>query len=173
MTIETLESDLIHLTENLLEMARNCTKNEISNDCKYLLTEIVNSEMNLNEQRKRNKKLNDLKNPRNLNQIIPDLKVIYDNIYDLNVYVFKAESNITIIEIKYFLKSSLNKNDFEKVKNSEPMFHCKLAIPPYVTDNNMKFDINWEHGGLRHIWNMFWWRKKIAKNENKQTTFID
>ena len=168
MTIDTLDKDLKCLTDDLLEMARNLTWNEISNDCRYILTEIIDSDKNFFEQRKLRKRLNDLKIPKDLNLIVPDLKTVFDNIYDLNLYVYKAKAEQTIIEIQYYPKSSLDKVYFEKVKNNKPMLHCKIATPPYADDNKIKFDINWEHGGLRHEWKMFWWRQEIKKEIKKK-----
>jgi hypothetical protein len=57
MTIDSLDKDLKSLTDNLLEMARNHTWNEISNDCKYILTEIIDSDKNFFKQRKLRKRL--------------------------------------------------------------------------------------------------------------------
>ena len=168
MTIDTLDKDLKSLTGNLLEMARYWTWNNISNDCKYILTEIINSDKNLFEQRKLRKRLNDLKIPKDLDLIVPDLKAIFENIYDLNLYVYKAKAEQTIIEIQYYPKSSLDKDYFEKVKDNKPMLHCKIDIPPYADDNKTKFDINWIHGGLRHEWKMFWWRQEIKKEIKKK-----
>jgi len=133
------------MTDDLLEMARNLTWNEISGDCKYILTEIIDSDKNFIEQRKIRKRLNDLKIPKELNQIVSVLKDIFEDIYDLNLYVYKAKAEQTIIEIQYYPKSSLDKDYFEKVKDNSPMHHCKISTPPYLNDNKIKFDINWEH----------------------------
>lgn len=168
MTIDTLDKDLKGLTDDLLEMARNLTWNEISNDCRYILTEIVDSDKNFFEQRKLRKRLNDSKIPRDLNLIVPDLKTIFENIYDLNLYVYKAKAEQTIIEIQYYPKSNLNKDYLEKVKDNKPMLHCKIATPPYAVDNKVKFDINWELGGLRHEWKMFWWRQNVKRELRKR-----
>jgi len=39
------------------------------------------------------------------------------------------------------------------------MFHCKVAIPPYQKNKSEKYDVNWELGGVRHEWKMFWARR--------------
>lgn len=171
MKIDSIDKNLKSLTDNLLEMARNRTWNEISNNCKYILTEIIDSEKNFLELRKIRKQCNDLKIPKDLKQIVPDLKAIFENIYDLNLYVYKAKAELTIIEIQYYPKSSLDKDYFEKVKDNQPMAHCKITNPPYAADNKIKFDINWELGGLRHEWKMFWWRQEIKKEIKKGKTF--
>lgn len=168
MTIDTLDKDLKSLTDNLLDLARSLTWNRVSNDCKYILTEIIEPEKNFFEQRKLRKQINELKVPKDLNQIVPDLKAIFENIYDLNLYVYKVKAEQTIIEIQYYPKSALNKEYYEKVKDNKPMLHCKIATPPYVVDNKLKFDINWELGGFRHRWKMFWWRLKVKGELRKR-----
>ncbi|WP_221417975.1 hypothetical protein, partial [Fulvivirga kasyanovii] len=65
-----------------------------------------------------------------------------------------------IIEVQYYLKSSLEKDYLEDVRNNDPMLHCKVAIPPYLTNNQHKFDINWQLGGIRYQWQLLWWRLK-------------
>ena len=50
-----------------------------------------------------------------------------------------------------------------KIKDNDPMLHCKIGIPPYRKDESDKYDVNWELGGFRHRWNMFWWRKNRSK----------
>jgi len=173
MTIDTIDKDLKSLTDNLLKMARNLTWNNISNNCKYILTEIIDSEKNFSEQNKLRRQLNKLKIPKDLNQIVPDLEAIFENIYDLNLYVYKAKSELTIIEIQYYPKTALTVDFFEKIKDNSPMLHCKIAIPQYADDNKTKFDINWEFGGLKHQWKMFWWRQGIEKEIKKTKTFAN
>lgn len=75
--------------------------------------------------------------------------------YDLNFYVYKAGKNETIIEIRYYPNPSLDSAFLEKVKDNEPMMHCKVPIPPYAEGKTKKFDVNWEQGGIRYEWNMF------------------
>jgi hypothetical protein len=35
------------------------------------------------------------------------------------------------------------------------MLHCKVGLPHYRKNDNEKFDVNWELGGIRHEWNIF------------------
>ena len=52
--------------------------------------------------------------------------------------------NSTIVDIRYFPKSSLDENVLKKVKDKEPMLHCKVPAPYYSTFSDLKFDINWQ-----------------------------
>ncbi|MGB1248861.1 MAG: hypothetical protein ACPG4Z_08230 [Chitinophagales bacterium] len=70
------------------------------------------------------------------------LKSIYTNIYDINLNVYHVKKKNTIIVIRYFPKSSLDKKHFELVKDKSPMVHSKLSIPLYREYNEAKFDVN-------------------------------
>ena len=86
-----------------------------------------------------------------------ELMLLYDDLYDVNLYIYKALKDKTIIDIRYFLKSSLDKDYLEKVKDKKPMLHCKIVQPPYIHyKSKEKFDVNWDLGGMRYYWNLFW-----------------
>jgi len=158
------EIDIKEATDKLLQIARDLCWNKISDKCSYVLSEIRNTEPdNFFELRKLRKLENKKKIPKTLRQITSDLKSLNSNFYDVNFYIYKSMREQTIIEIQYFLKSSLEKEFFEKVKDNDPMLHCKVPTPPYSNGKEEKFDINWELGGLRHKWKMFWWRQSIKK----------
>lgn len=129
-------------------MAKDYCWNEISDNCFFILSEIKSNDKNFLEKRIERKKTNDRKSLKSFEQIVKELNEIYYSLYDVNFYVYKSEKLKTIIEIQYFLKSSLDKEFFEKVKTNEPMIHCKIANPNYQEDSKEKFDINWEHGGF-------------------------
>lgn len=171
MTKENLHSDLAEATDKLLGMAREHSWNTISNNCLYIISEIKDSNgNNLFEQRKIRKKVNHDKEPKRLDTVVTALEGIYENLYDVNLYVFKSTSKQTVVEIQFYPKSSLEKDYLEKVKDNDPMLHCKVAIPPYSNEDKSKFDINWELGGPRHEWKMFWWRKRTKRELNKRKT---
>ena len=48
--------------------------------------------------------------------------------------------------IRQAIEHTFHKNpDFQKkVLNIPPMLHCKVSIPPWISDKKEKFDINWE-----------------------------
>lgn len=114
----------------------------------------------LNET-KLEKKVNQSLIPKSLQEIIQDLILLYENLYDINLYIYKASKSRTIIEIKYFLKTSHTKDFYELIKDNEPMLHCKVSIPNYsskigkVNKKRKKFDVNWQLGGIRFKWNTF------------------
>lgn len=164
MTKENLYNDLKNATGKLLEMARDHSWNTISENCLYIINEIKNSNgKNFFEQRKIRNKENQNKEPRPLQLITLELEAIYENLYDVNLYIYKVTSNSTMVEIRFYPKSSLDKDYLEKVISNEPMLHCKVPIPPYSNEGKSKFDINWELGGFRHRWKMYWWRKRTRK----------
>ena len=170
MNKETLEQNIKSLTTKLLELARECCWNEISNDCVYIISEIKDSpEKNFNEQRIDRNQLNKDKTPKSFECTISHLAGIYSNLYDINLYVYKAEKKRTIVEIRYYPKSFLDIEYYEKVKNNEPMLHCKVSHPPYLSETNpAKFDINWEFGGMKQSWKMFWGRRKARKEMRRK-----
>lgn len=161
MKKENLEQNLIDATSSLLEMARNSCWNKISGNTSYLISKIKNDELNAFDKRKERKKENEKRITKSLKQISTELKAIYENLYDINLYIYKSEKENTIIEIQYFPKSSLESDFYETIKYNEPMLHCKIGIPPYVNNKSEKYDVNWELGGMRYELNLFWWRMKF------------
>ncbi|MBI1838290.1 MAG: hypothetical protein HYR91_13595 [Flavobacteriia bacterium] len=141
-------------------MARNLTFNKISDNCFYIISEIKNSDKKNIELNKCHIKENQSKIPKPLSKIIYDLEELYPNFYDVNLYIYKAKKNATIIEIKYYSRLSLDEDYRQKTKEQETMLHCKITTPIYHSDTNEKFDINWELGTLNHKWKLFWWRRK-------------
>ncbi len=150
-----LELNLKEATSTLLEMARNSCWNKISDNTSYIISEIVNDERNFFDKRIARKKSNDKKKVKSLEQITTELNDIYENLYDINLYIFKSKKASTIIEIQYYPKSSLESEFYETIKNNEPMLHMKIGIPPYANKTE-KYDVNWELGGIRHEWKSFW-----------------
>jgi hypothetical protein len=143
MTKETLASDLIEASKALVELAKEICWNEISDDYLYILTEIQNSSDNFEVQQKRRALENSKKIPGKMQSVILELEILYSNIYDINLHIYEAQSDKTIIEIRYFVKSSLDPAYEEKVIDTSPMLHCKVAHPPSLQEGE-KFDVNWE-----------------------------
>lgn len=153
VTKNNLEQVLKEATFTLLEMARNSCWNKISDNASYIISEIKNDERNFKIQRIERKKVNDKKKPTSLEQATTELNAIYDNLYDINLEIYKSKKDRTIVEIRYFPKSSLESDFYETVKDNEPMLHCKIGLPNYRKNDAEKFDVNWELGGIRHEWN--------------------
>jgi hypothetical protein len=160
ITEETLEETLKEAVSALLELAENSCWNKISQNTTYIISEILNDGKNHFEKRITRKKLNEKKTPQSLKQAAVELKALYKNLYDINLYIYKSKKNYTIIEIQYYSKLSLNPDFYETVKDNEPLLHCKIGIPPYAHDKG-KYDVNWELGGIQYNWNLFFYRLKF------------
>jgi len=148
MTDYKLETELNNGSKELLKIARKQCSNSFSENFEYITTEI-----NVNEIKTfktKNIKPTTLKNA--INQLNP-----FNEIYDINLLIYKAEKFKTIFEIKYFLKTSIESNSERNLSDVETMIHLKINLPPYKDES--KFDINWEFGGIKHFWKMFWWKR--------------
>lgn len=161
MTRETLEQDINDAILKLVEIVEDTCWNNISENRLFILSEIKNDQhKNFFKQRSDRKRTNDKKQLLPLESAIAQLETIYEDLYEIDLNIYQAKKEMVIIEIQYYLKSSLDKAYFEEVKDNEPMLHCKVGIPPYQKSSSGKYDVNWELGGLRHNWKMFWWRRK-------------
>jgi hypothetical protein len=145
MSPETIKKDIEDAVPKLLDLAEKVSKNNISRNCRFILREIRHSEENFHVQRQERKKENDKKLPLTLDQIEPELQKLCDNLFDINLYVYRAEKDLTIVEISYYPRSSLDQAYRDKVRSKHSMLHCKVNQPPWLSDDKEKFDINWEH----------------------------
>jgi hypothetical protein len=158
MKKENLYNEISKAVESLLKLARGISFNSISDNCQFIISEIKHSDKNFFEQNKIRKTENDKKTPKPLNEIIIELEKLYENLYDINLYIYKAEKNSTIIEICYFTRSSLE-IEYQKISETqETMLHVKIHIPPYLIDKSKKFDINWQLRPFYTNWKLFWWK---------------
>jgi len=123
---------------------------------KFILSEIRNIDGNIHVQSQMRKKENDQKVPVSLSVLLGSIKNLYPNFYDVNLSIYLAKKNLTIIDFRYYPKSSLNPEHQVKVNNNPPMIHIKVTHPPWLSDKKEKFDINWEHhhglNKLRFMW---------------------
>ncbi len=159
MKKESLELDIVVSTKRLLELAGKKTWNTISDKCEYILSEIKNTGIHSVNQNMEEHQEKAYKNPVDLPIAITELERLYENLYDVNLYIYLAMKDKTIIEVQYYLKTSLDPVFRARVINNEPMLHCKLPLPPYLTDKSeKKFDIHWQLSTIHHKWNMFWWK---------------
>lgn len=163
MTSDSLQQEIQEAIPELLNMARGISWNKISNNCKFILTEIKDSDRGFNDQRMLLKKENDKKTPLLFQQVIPILQTLYKNLYDINLYIYKSSKDLTVIDIRYYQKSSLDKDYRQKVTDNPPMIHCKIAIPPWLLTKNEKFDINWERKLWLIKWKLFCVRHKLQR----------
>lgn len=146
-------------------MARELSWNKISDNCKFILSEIKNSEENFHVQRVSIKKENDKKVPIIFSEIMLPLQNLYDNLYDINLHIYKADRHLTVIDIRYYPKSSLDPDYRQKVIQNPPMLHCKVAQPPWLTDKKEKFDINWENKQWLIRWKLFWMGQELKRQK--------
>ena len=168
MTSKTLQKEIEEAVPKLLEMARELTWKDISDNCKFILTEIKDSQENFHVQRLLRKKENDKKVPVSFSELMPTLQNLYDNLYDINLHVYRANRHLTVVDIRYYPKSSLDQDYRQKVLHNSPMLHCKVAQPPWLTDKREKFDINWEHKQWLINWKLFWAKRKL-KHQKRLT----
>lgn len=145
MTPATLEDEIKEAIPGLFAMAKSLTRNNLSENYKVILTEIKDTDENLYEKTKKRKKENDKKLPVTLSALMPTLLVLYNNLYDINLHIYKATKKCTIIDIRYYPKSSLTPEYRQTVLQKPPMLHCKVLHPMWLSDKKEKFDINWEH----------------------------
>jgi len=177
VTENNLELHLKEATSTLLKMARNTHWNTISNNTSYIISEIKNDSRDLRIQRLEKNKANRKKKPITLEKATAELKLIYHNLYDINLEIYKSQNNHTIVDIRYYQKSELEPDYYKAVKNNPPMLHCKIEVPPYASNKSKKYDVNWKLGGLRHEWNLFlsrilfkWkYRNRIKRTKAKTT----
>ncbi|CAM3880741.1 hypothetical protein MUGA111182_14960 [Mucilaginibacter galii] len=159
ITKENLSEQLRDATTTLLEQARQSCWNNISDNCRFILSETTDSSAkNFIELRRLRKTVNDKKNPEPLDSVLPHLMLMYTNLHDLNLYIYRSSKNLTIVEIAYYLKSSLDVEYQQSMVNDSTMLHCKVAVPIYSKWGKPKFDINWEQETFNHRWQMFWYR---------------
>lgn len=101
------------------------------------------------------------KDPVTLIELMPRLQSLYDNLYDINLHIYRATKGMTVIDFRYYLKSSLDVDYRPNVLHNPPMLHCKVSFPPWLPDKKEKFDINWEHyEGLNRL-RLFWLKLKL------------
>lgn len=144
---------IIDMVPKLLELVSNSCYNVISPNLLYIITEINLSVLNsFEEERAYYKKENSRKKTLDLNEALEILAKLYPDLYDVNLFLFKSQKKYTIIEIRYLLKSSFDKEYYDKIRDYKPMLHVKVAIPSYISINESKekFDVNWQHSLIKH-----------------------
>jgi hypothetical protein len=156
MTSSTLKIEIQNLVPKLLQMARTRTCNRISDNCKFILSEIKQSQLLAPNYRTLWKKENDRKLPLSFDEFWPAMEKLYENLYDINLHIYKATKKLTIIEIRYYPRTSLEEDYRQRAVGSEPLLHCKIEIPPWLDQEKKKFDINWQHYETVINWKTFW-----------------
>ena len=153
---DNIKESIEEASYRLLDMARELSWNNISTNVKFIISEIKDSNENFFKQRQLIKKENDKKKAISLQELIPAILDIYEDLYDINLHVYRSTKELTIIDFRYYLKSSLNEDYKLEVMGNSPMLHCKISMPPWLSDKKKKFDINWEHNTGWNKWRLFW-----------------
>lgn len=168
MTAETFQTEVENAVPALLDMARLLTNRAISDKCKFILTDFESRECDFPKRRHLMIQKNNKKTPLTFRECMPVLERLYPELYDVNLYIHKAFRKLTIIDIRYFLKSSFDEDYRATVIHHPPMLHCKVEMPPWLFGEQKKFDINWQHKPLLTKWKTFWAWQKVKKNERKR-----
>ncbi|RZJ88593.1 MAG: hypothetical protein EOO60_10895 [Hymenobacter sp.] len=144
----------------LLQLARSLTWNNISDNCIFIISEITDEPTNAYQRQRLTKRLNDAKRPLSLAALAPALHQLHGNLHDINLYVYRAAPEVTVVDIRYYPRSSLSPAYREQVATRPPMLHVKVTPPPWVAwaQPPPKFDINWEHQVIWTWWRTWWFR---------------
>ncbi len=167
ITGENLDRQIGKATSQLLEMAKECSWNNISGNVTYVLRKIepgATDGENLHDRNRIRKKVLEQQAPVSLGAAADRLKSGFENIYLLDLYIFKANKKETIVEIEILEKTELDPAYQQAVNHLPPRIHCKVAIPPYSSfEAKDKFDINWQLETVEYQWKMFRRRWKTKK----------
>jgi hypothetical protein len=147
----------------LLKMGRTLTWNDISNHCLFILSEITNEPTDAHQRRRIMKRLNDAKQPLPLADLAPALHQLHGNLHDINLYIYSATSEVTIVDVRYYPRSSLAPAYRTQVAELPPMLHMKVATPPWLAlaEPLPRFDINWERQ-VTWTWLRTWWFRHMS-----------
>ncbi|WDF75808.1 hypothetical protein PQ469_18130 [Mucilaginibacter sp. KACC 22773] len=151
-----MQKHLAEATVSLLGMARDLAWNTISDNCLYIISNLKEREEEFGVRGKVSKARYDKMEPQYLADIMPQMLTLYPDLYDINLFVYKASNERTIIEIGYYPKSALDEDYRKTIENNPPMLHSKVSQPFYYHLNGKKkFDINWQNNSLSFKVNSF------------------
>lgn len=165
MTLLELLAAIEQAVPQLLKLARETTWNYIPDHCLFLLSEITDEPTNADQRRRLTKRLNDAKQPLPLAALALALRQLHGNLHDLNLYVYRATHEATIVDVRYYPRSSLLPTYRAQLAGQPPMLHIKVATPPWLAlaQSLPKFDINWEHRLWWTWWRTWWFRRTAFK----------
>ncbi|WP_164976649.1 hypothetical protein [Chryseobacterium sp. CH21] len=166
MTQNDLKDHIKINITSLLQLVKTNCWNTISPDLFFILSDFNEFEgTNSLERSSSRNRINNSKMMLTLDSAVENLYKELDDLYDVNLYMFRANKTETIVEIQYYRKSNFETDYFAAIKDNQPMFHSKIEIPVYAWDGG-KFDVNWESGGgLHHAWKIFLWRNFLYKRK--------
>ena len=154
MNLNSFYAELNRTVPLLLNMARDLTVNHISDNFEFILSEISDMPVDAHERRKVIKQQNEDKRPVPLSALMPALCQLYPNLHDVNLFIYHATRNRTIIDIRYYPRTSPTE-----------AYRQQVATPPWLSlaTKTRKFDINWERRIGRAKWKMFWFRHGLTR----------
>ncbi|XOV67815.1 MAG: hypothetical protein ACFHU9_01325 [Fluviicola sp.] len=133
------------MSKQLQLMAEQSCINDISDNFVYISSVINIHELDGGIEKIQNKVVsNESKEVLTLDVVSSQLFNLYQDLYDINFFIHRADKDRTVIDIRYVLKSHLDTEVRSKIIDNEPMFHAKIAVPPGFKKNE-KFDVNWQH----------------------------
>jgi hypothetical protein len=147
----------------LLKLGRTLTRNDISDHCLFILSEITDEPTNAHQQRRVTKRLNDAKQPLPLADLAPALHQLHGNLHDVNLSIYRATREVTIVDVRYYPRLSLAPAYRAQVADLPPMLHVKVATPPWLAlvEPLPQFDINWERR-VTWAWLRTWWYRHVS-----------
>ncbi|TPG58952.1 hypothetical protein [Hymenobacter nivis] len=148
----------------LLKPRRSLTWNDISDHCLFVLSEITDEPTDAHQRRRQTKRLNDAKQPLPLADLAPALHQLRGNVHDLNLYIYRATRGVTIVDVRYYPRSSLAPAYRAQDAELPPLLHVKVATLPWVAlaQRQPKFDVNWERQVTRTWWRMRWLKYQFS-----------
>ena len=156
MEAQAIQARVEEMSATLLAMVRKDCWNRFAEKCVYVFSTDQEFETGITLAMLRpRKRLLDKRERVSAATAAEKLAIQFSDLYDVNFYVFRAEAQQTVIEIRLDLISSFVDYTRDTTSDHIPMWHCKLGLPPYRKEG-VKFDVHWELGGWRHRWN--WWR---------------
>jgi len=162
---ESLKDSINICITNLLGLAKINCWNSISPNLFFILSDFKG--VNSTEHNMSRNRANNSKNLLTLDSAVEILQKEFNDLYDVTLYIFRANTKETILEIQYYRKSNFDADYFAAIKNDPPRFHSKIAMPGYALEGE-KFDVNWESGGgIHHVWRNFLWRNCLCKRKIK------
>ena len=158
MTRDSITNDIAQAVPRLLAMARDLAWNPIAEDCLFLLTEGPCPRALAKPKKATPPPHTPLPVP--LHALAPALGQGYAQWHDINLFIYQATRECTIVEVRCFPRAALAEAYRQQVCARPPMLHCKVAVPPWLAlaQPPVRFDINWERKPGWARWKMFWFR---------------
>ena len=154
------------MTAQLLDMAKAHTWRKIAVQTEYVIREIdPNNDELIGYKFCKLRKQKNRKAPKfTSHQAVKIIEGIFPKIHILELSIFEAKKNKTIIEIAILKKDMLNGSQQKTSTSYPPIINCKVPFPMYahniLTGKTDNFDINWQLGTFEYFWKTFWYKLK-------------